>query len=134
MKISYYELLGMIKEGNAPKRIKVKACSYPCEYVANYDGAEFNYYYIADEELEDENYEYYLSECFIESMMFDKCIEIIEEVEEDEFEDIEELNLKNIYKCDDYQQIYINFKHTWNKINALIKNQKKIIEQLKNKD
>lgn len=56
--------------------------------------------------------------------------EIIEEVEDKEYEDIEELKIDKIYKCDDYQQIYINFKDTWNKINDLIRNQKKIIENL----
>lgn len=57
--------------------------------------------------------------------------EIIEE--DKEYEDIEELKIENIYKCDDYQQIYINFKDTWNKINALIRNQKKIIKEINNK-
>lgn len=43
-------------------------------------------------------------------------IEIIEEKPKK----IEELKIKNIYKCDDYQQIYINFKETWNKINEIL--------------
>jgi len=43
-------------------------------------------------------------------------IEIIEEKPKK----IEKLKIKNIYKCDDCQQIYINFKETWNKINEII--------------
>lgn len=50
-------------------------------------------------------------------------VEIIEEVEEDEFEDIKEIT----HDCFDH---WTQAK----RINALIKNQKKIIEQLKNKD
>ena len=47
---------------------------------------------------------------------FNDEIEIIEEKPKK----IEELKIKNIYKCDDYQQIYINFKETFNKINEII--------------
>ena len=32
----------------------------------------------------------------------------------------EKLDIKDIYSCDDYQQININFKSTWNKINDII--------------
>lgn len=42
------------------------------------------------------------------------------EIIEEKPKKIEELKIKNIYKCDDYQQIYINFKETWNKINEII--------------
>lgn len=52
--------------------------------------------------------------------------------EEDEFEDIEEIEIKDFYKCDDYQLIRENFKLVNNQINQLIKNQKKIIKRLNN--
>ena len=90
--ISYYELLGMVQEGNAPEKIRVKISStVPRIYIAEYDYEEFNYYRLENEKEEDENYDYYLSECFLESMVFDKCIEILDE--EDEFEDIKEMNV-----------------------------------------
>lgn len=85
MKISYYELLGMVQEGNAPKKIEV-SLTYGTsrEYYAEYDGDEFNYYRLDEDKLEDENYKDYLSECFLESTMFDKCITILDK---EEFED-----------------------------------------------
>lgn len=43
------------------------------------------------------------------------------EVIEENPKHIEELEIKDIYRCDDYQQIYINFKETWNKINEISK-------------
>lgn len=52
-------------------------------------------------------------------------VEIIEEVEEDEFEDIEKIN--NAYYHESQDKINQMFKLI---INDLIKNQKKIIEQL----
>lgn len=131
--ISYYELLELIKNGAEPKRIRVKVCSYSCEYVAEYDVEDFSHYYIANENQVDDNYKYFLSECFFESMMFGKCIEIIEEVEEDEFVDIEELNLDTdelLKKVVITAQDYV----LEGKINKLIKNQKKIINEIKNKD
>ena len=127
--ISYYELLEMVKEDNFPERIKVNVCNYPREYVAEYDGDDFCHYEIENKRLQDDNYKLFLSECFIESTMFDKCIEIIEEVEEDEFEDIEKTK-----SYEDFEGIDDYIEHLKNKINSLIKNQKKIIEQLKNKD
>lgn len=42
-------------------------------------------------------------------------VEIIEENKK-----IEKLEIKDIYMCDDYGHIYINFKNTWNKINEII--------------
>lgn len=78
--ISYYDLLGLIKNGNAPEYIRAKICSYSCDYTAVYDGEDFNYYTIADEHKEDENYRSYLHECYLESCMFDKTIEILKPV------------------------------------------------------
>lgn len=105
MKISYYELLGMIKEGNIPVRIKVclvgnKKVVYIAEFESNY---ALVCYRIENEKEEDENYHYYLSECLIECSMFDKNIEIIVEEKEMEkldvnkFHDIDEL----VYKIDE---------------------------------
>lgn len=49
-------------------------------------------------------------------------IEILEEVEDKEYEDIEELNTQVDYDTKNYEMV--------NKINALIRNQKKILERL----
>ena len=74
--ISYFELLQLIKDGKEPKRIKVHLAGRPREYYADYDFDEFTHYSL-DGEV-DENYRDYLAECFLESDMFDKKIEIIE--------------------------------------------------------
>lgn len=124
--ISYYELLGIIKEGNEPKKIKVEIVKGTPEiYKAEYDREDFSYY-LLDRPLQNENYRFYLSECFLESNMFDKCITILDE--ENEFEDIEEVDLGIL---NDQSSKNREFKI---KINQLIKNQKKIIEKLKEND
>ena len=135
--ISYYELLGMIKEGNIPKRIYVKIASYGMYYVANYEGEDFNYYELQDKDVIDENYHVYLSECFLESSMFEKCIQVLDG---EEFEDIEKLDIEDnaMNRSERYIRKSNNKLVTLsvsdyvlaNKINQLIKNQKKIIERL----
>lgn len=79
--ISYFELLQLIKDGKEPKKIKLYLISDNIgkEYKAEYDCCDFSYYGLANMDEENENYKYYLSECFLESNMFDKKIEIIEE-------------------------------------------------------
>lgn len=77
--ISYYELLGMIKEDKAPNKIKVHLTSTPKIYKKDDDIEKYCYYVIDDDEETNENYKYYLTESYLESMMFDKNIEILEE-------------------------------------------------------
>lgn len=77
--ISYYELLGMIKEDKAPNKIKVHLTSTPKIYKKDDDIEEYCYYVIDDDEETNENYKYYLTESYLESMMFDKTIEILDE-------------------------------------------------------
>lgn len=77
--ISYYELLGMIKEGKEPNKIKVHLNSTPKIYLKDDDIYEYCYYILDSKEIEDENYKDYLMDSFIESMMFEKNIEILEE-------------------------------------------------------
>jgi len=119
MKITIYELLGLIKNGKAPKEIEFNGERYI------YDNEINDYEKINETE--------FLFDFYNATGILTDELKIIEEVEDKEYEDIGELKIENIYKCDDYQQIYINFKETWNKINALIKNQKKIMNELKNK-
>ena len=117
-KISYYDLLGLIQREQEPKRISV-SLTYGTSgiYKAEYDDGEFSHY-LLDKKLQNETYRFYLGECLLESSMFDKCITILDV--EDEFEDIKEIT----------QECFDNWtcaKH----INQLIKNQKKIIERIK---
>ena len=78
--ISYYELLGMIKEDKEPNKIKVHLTSIPQVYVREDDLDDtFSYYGLEEEEKEDSDYHYYLAECFLESDMFEKNIEILDE-------------------------------------------------------
>lgn len=77
--ISYYELLGMIKDGKAPSKIKAHLTSKPREYRAIYDGGDLGYYELVNLKENDDEYYRYLMDSFIESMMFDKTIEILDE-------------------------------------------------------
>lgn len=120
MEISYYDLLGMIKEGNIPEKVIYKEDTYIWKgkrYQKPDDGQ-----FLSDMD---------------ENKMFDKCIEI----PNDDFENIEEITslikpitqeLKGelggvvaIYNSSIYE--------LKDKINSLIKNQKKIINILKEK-
>lgn len=75
--ISYYELLGMIKDGKAPNKIRVHLTSEPREYRMIFDCGECNYYELIGNENND--YKYYLSDSYLESSMFDKTIELLDE-------------------------------------------------------
>lgn len=83
--ISYYELLGMIKEGNIPNKIKVHITSYTSKvYVRQNDlDLSFSHYRLDclddNKETVDDNYHYYLAEDFLESTMFYETIEILED-------------------------------------------------------
>ena len=83
--ISYYELVTMVKEGNIPKLLILHLVpNKSVEYVPDYDYVSDKLvgYEILNDKDEDENYRYYLVDCFSESTMFDKVIEIIEEEKE----------------------------------------------------
>lgn len=75
--ISYYELLGMIKEDKAPNKIRVHLTSEPREYKMIFDCGECDYYELIGKE--NDNYKRFLADCFLESMMFDEKIEMLEE-------------------------------------------------------
>ena len=90
--ISYYELLGMIKEGKEPDKIRVHLTSNPKIYKKDDDIEEYCYYVLDNKDEENDDYKYYLMDSYIESMMFDKTIEILgekkmpEKIEEKEIE------------------------------------------------
>ena len=77
--ISYYELLGMIKEGNIPKKIKLHMCGTTRIYVADYDDEDFSNYCLENINDKSDDFRCYLAECFLESDMFEENIEITEE-------------------------------------------------------
>ena len=79
--ISYLELLQMVKNGNAPDLIYLHLNCGKAYYQMYYDGGEFDYYGICDENDEDENFKYYLADTLLESQMIEENIEIIEEPE-----------------------------------------------------
>lgn len=77
--ISYYDLLLMIKENRMPTVIEVELTSDKRIYTMALDlKGNFSHYELKGEETE--NYYTYLSECFLESMMFDKVIKILDNV------------------------------------------------------
>ena len=106
MKITIYELLGLVKDNKAPKKIK-------------YDNLELEY----NEKCKD-YYEYYGESLF--AYKFTTCndvlnneVEIIEEDKKIDFEEIEELT------CNEYD-------FETRTINSLIKNQRKLIDEINN--
>lgn len=107
MKITIYELIGLIKDGKAPKKIR-----YNNEFWKYDDG--FKIYDNDDygkDLLEKLFYELYILD-FINNE-----VEIIEEDKKIDFESIEELT------CNEY-----DFESKT--INSLIKNQRKLIEEI----
>lgn len=78
--ISYYELLGKIKEGEAPQKLRVHLTASTSKvYKREDDGDTFSHYEIENGYDEDDDYHFYLADCFLESSMFDKNIEILDE-------------------------------------------------------
>ena len=74
--ISYYDLLKMVKDDEAPRKIRVYLAGHPREYEAIDDLNEFSYYSLIGEP--DDDYRYYLSESYIESCMFEENIEVLD--------------------------------------------------------
>ena len=74
---SYYDLLARIKEGiYIPEKISVSLTPGTSRiYEADYDMDTFTCYQLAFGQEANENYHTYLAECFLESNMFEDCIE-----------------------------------------------------------
>lgn len=107
MKITIYELLGLVKAGKAPKKIKTNTGIFKLEieddqlrYRCNDSGILTFDYYIENNKLNNE-------------------VEIIEEPKKIEYEQIETLT------CNEY-----DFEKKT--INSLIKNQRKLIDEINN--
>ena len=133
--ISYYELLTMVKEGNIPKLLILHLVpNKSVEYVPDYDYVSDKLvgYEILNDKDEDENYRYYLVDCFLESTMFDKVIEIIEEEKEIEKLKIEQDAPNNYYIKNEYGTKCYLTKHSKmiaEKVNELIDEVKKLKEE-----
>ena len=126
--ISYYDLLTMIKDIDEPNKYpKVYWHNNYREkvlYIPTFDivSEELEGYHLSNRNLENEDIRYWLSECMLESSMFDKCLEIIEENNKIEKLDIhQEKNCKNNLKwqCNGYN-ISTPQKIIGEKINELI--------------
>lgn len=87
--ISYLELLNRVKNNDVADLILLKLNCGERYYQAYYDNDEFNYYGLCNEDEENADFRYYLSETLLESQMFDEIIEIIP----DEENTIENLDL-----------------------------------------
>lgn len=127
--ISYYELLTRIKEGNIPQLLILHLVpTKSVEYIPDYDYVSDKLvgYEILNDKDEDENYRYYLVDCFLEGTMFDKVIEIIEEEKE-----IEKLQKPTL---DEYihitgEDLYKQDMKLYDKIDELIDEVKKLKEE-----
>lgn len=139
MKITIYELLGLIKDGKAPKKIKVFSKTFELIENTNViknmyvdkdgDGLFDEYWWSLNDEVEilDEKPKVTVEMTEEEYFRYLDIKNIGNQPVEDEFIDIEELE---IFRDDAF--------YNWNtvsenrrKINDLIKNQKKIINKLK---
>ena len=109
-KIDIYTLLGLIKDGKAPKKVRRYRLGFFKDYKLNSHTATVHRTY----ESEDGTF-------LMDLVKIDDEVEILDE--EDEFIDIEEIEIKEIEETS-----HLEFKE---KINDLIKNQKLIINKLK---
>lgn len=109
--ISYYELLGMIKEKSNPEKIKHDDDLYEFDYNLNCYHSESG--------------KCYLSEAFDEENAFDKIIEIIEDKKIEKLDILkQQVTIANHYSKDNIQCIVNEFYRRYsvliNKINAII--------------
>lgn len=132
--ISYYELLTRIKEGNIPPKIILHLVpNKSVEYISDYESvnSEFIGYEILKDEEADENYSYHLGDCFLESTMFDKVIEIIEEEKEIEKIIIKDMKIQAQSTGNYCYSISQPMKIIINKLNEVIDTTKKLEKNLK---
>lgn len=106
MKITIYELLGLVKDGKAPKKIAYNSV------ILEYAEGNEDYYSYYGRGL----FEYKFTTC---NDFLNDEVEIIEEPKKIEYEQIEELT------CNEY-----DFEKKT--INSLIKNQRKLIDEINN--
>lgn len=106
MKVTMYELLGLVKDGKAPKKIAYNSV------ILEYAEGNEDYYSYYGRGL----FEYKFTTC---NDFLNDEVEIIEEPKKIEYEQIEELT------CNE-------FDFEKKTINSLIKNQRKLIDEINN--
>ena len=118
MKTTIYELLGLIKDGKAPSDIEFNLEKYymNCEGEYIRFDAYGNLIYLSKE--------YNILKCLNYEVV------IIEEVENKEYEDIEEMSYKYVNTYGNISQHRKSEEPLIDTINALIRNQKYILERL----
>lgn len=110
--ISYYDLLGMIKDGTQPKQIKY--------YDKIYKWGYSNYVYI------DDNTKYLVAN-INEINMFKKNIEIIEE--DKDIEEIEQImTSKGMYT--NFDDVYKDMTKVYEKVDEIIIKSNKVIKEV----
>jgi hypothetical protein len=119
--ITIYELLGLIKDGKAPKKILYNGHLYT--YTKNLAD---KMQYISNEI----RVVHFLN--FDEEILDDKVK--IQDETDDEFEDIEEMYINGIPRDISNEQLDNQINNMKMRINQLIRNQKKIIERLNGED
>ena len=132
--ISYYELLTMVKEGNIPQLLILHLVpTKSVEYVPDYDYVSDKLvgYEILNDKDEDENYRYYLVDCFLEGTMFDNIIEIIEEEKEIEKIIIKDMKIQAQSTGNYCYSISQPMKIIINKLNEVIDTTKELKKHLK---
>lgn len=126
MKISYYELLGMIKEGDIPNEVLVTLQNglNSVKYVPEFDYVDdsLTCYSIYDKDEEDENYHHYLTDCFIEMSVFDKCITIVED-------ELKELTYEDFFEDNSEMEMFEILVNEQNKIKRKLKELEKNIKE-----
>lgn len=93
--ISYYDLLTMIKDmqgvsnkNDYPKVYWHNNYREKVLYIPTFDNVsnELEGYHLKQRDLENEDIRYWLSECMLESSMFDKCLEIKKKSDKNEIQ------------------------------------------------
>ena len=112
MKITIYELLGLIKDDKAPKKIKIGNKELYFSKTKNTyvfeDSGNLNWsYYVTDDSLDSK----------------------VTVIEDDDFEDIKEVVVPEIDDVKNTRTVALEIR-----INKLIRNQKKIISKLENNE
>lgn len=119
---SFYEILGMIASKQEPKTIELQLVNgKKVIYDADYDcvNGSFTCYIIRNRKDEDENYRFYLSECFLESDVFDKKIRILTK-QGDILDDVEKKYLKQVIRPFRSAITGIEVKTYYNEYNAYL--------------
>lgn len=130
MKITMYELFGLIKDGKAPKKIKFRNEIY--EYENHIKDSFIDYVGIEKETNEVFYLSSYIGNNYISDIFTDE-VEIIEE--DKEFEDIREIRGeverdKTLSHDENQDSIVKNFNMLIKWVNLLVRNQKRIINEI----